>query len=442
MNHIQSWYAFGRSALGSTLLALTLAHCIPGEVTDPGEEPGILEGSGAPELPGQPEIRGALNCGYGSSLCNVCVNRVVSTFAGMPRSPTSKIRYKSRGGDNLPPFNRNLAAFGGNDSHVQTIARLPGADIDIGVVSSGPWFALSRARPGNPGGAGVFLVHFADFAPNDGEALNRSETGDPPSNRETVYYYPTADMDHPGGGQAMGRFFAVAVDCDEASKCGSRNYIDIYNFKEIGSPNALVQRVPVGAQGEQGNVSTITAVSMARLSSGQYLMFVLGKDNAHEGWFYISDLPVIVPSTRWNYAAYWKRSLGAEHNYQNVTMVTECGTGDLYMFGTGNAGYTVGAVIGSTFTGDPPGEEHIALLKIGEVNGQVTMESLGTRTFDPGSSEYCTFRAGATMHATPLGGMALYCSARRANTDALGRPDSKLKMVEYASDVVSGITQR
>ena len=51
----------------------------------------------------------------------------------------------------------------------------------------------------------------------------------------------------------------------------------------------------------------------------------------------------------------------------------------------------------------------------------------------PDSGGFCSFRAGASAYVTPDGELALYCTTRKANTNLLGVPDSKLKFAEFSS---------
>lgn len=47
----------------------------------------------------------------------------------------------------------------------------------------------------------------------------------------------------------------------------------------------------------------ITAAAMARLGTGRHLLFVLGKDEDQQGWFYLSDDSRLDASTAWRFLA-------------------------------------------------------------------------------------------------------------------------------------------
>jgi hypothetical protein len=379
--------------------------------------------------------RGDANCAYGSADCNTCVNDVRGSFRAIANGPTAQIRYKSRGGSNLPPSNRKLEKFDDNDSHVQSIVRLPGVGPDLDPNGKGPWFALSRANPGSVGGSGIFLVQLADLPTHGGFSIETSARGEPPSERGTKAYYPIEGLDHAGGMQAIGSFTVSASSCDKADKCGSNGYMHTFNFANPTN-GVWVNALRVGDQGEPGNTGTVTSAAMAKLASGQHLLFVLGKDTAHEGWFYVSDGSGLAPDSVWRYSGHWHLPLGGANEYQNTQLVTECGTGDLYMVGSGNADYDGklgGGDILQTALNTTPGNNHLSLLKLVPSNNAVAgMEFVDIRQLSPGNGEYCTFRAGASVHVTPDHRMALYCTTRKANEDLRGNADSKLKMEEYA----------
>jgi hypothetical protein len=151
-------------------------------------------------------------------------------------------------------------------------------------------------------------------------------------------------------------------------------------------------------------------------------MFVLGQDKAKQGWFYVSDSDRITTDTQWTAIS---RVGGNDWgSYQNVSMVNECNTGNLYVIATGNDGYASDLI---------PGDNVADLFQIGGTDEEVTMTGRIGRIFRDVPDGFCTFRAGANAYVDSDGKLALYCHAHHANTDIIDGPDSKLKMVEYAS---------
>jgi hypothetical protein len=372
-------------------------------------------------------------CDYGAADCNGCVNDVPKAFNAISARATAQIRYWSEGGHTLPPFSRKLETFEDNDSHVQSVVRLSGVGADLDPNGRGPWFAFSRANPGSVGGSGVFTVQLADFATHGGYALEASARGKPADGRGTKAYYPVEGLDHAGGMQAIGRFVVSGSSCDTPSKCGDNGYAHVWNFTDPRSPGAWVSAVRVGDQGEPGRTGAVTSAAITRLASGQYLLFVQGKDTAHEGWFYLGDGGSLANVTAWRYAGYATLPGGGANEFQNTQLVTECGSGDIYMVGSGNADYD-GSIddVAQTIFKVTPGHNHMSLLKLDASDSSFAALNLVTiRQFSPGDGDYCTFRAGASVHVTPDYKLAAYCTTRKANTDLGGDPDSKLKMEEY-----------
>ncbi|MET0287070.1 MAG: hypothetical protein ABW352_21480 [Polyangiales bacterium] len=355
----------------------------------------------ADRAPAQLEpVRGETRCDEAANDCNRCVTDVPAAFARIASTPSRKLRYSAHGGERLPPFHQRLAGFGSHRAHVQGIAR------------SGDWLVLSRSSPGEVGNAGLFLL--------------------PIDEPETRFYYPIGGVDHPGGLSTLGRYAFVAVDCDDERRCGRATFVDIFDLASPGSRGALLQRFRLGAQGEPGRVHTVTSVAVTRLQTGALLMFVQGKDSRHEGWFYESDAAPQSARTRWTYRGHWTRELARSEQYQNTSLLTECGSGDVYMVGLGNAELNVMSVLLGDALGKAPGVDTMSLLKLGATShGALSMEWQTSRAFDPGDGGFCTFRAAANVHVTPDHTLELYCSTRKAPADPLGLRESTLKLAVF-----------
>ncbi len=357
---------------------------------------------------------GKTDCSYADPACNRCVNNVIAEFNVLPLQPTSNIRYTSRGGSRLPPRNAVLPEFAAWESHVQSIARIPG-------LLGENWFVLSRSRPGNNGSAGFFLVELGDFDGHGGQPLARSSS-DPAPNRITRYYYPISGTDHPGGLQMIGKVMAITASCDTGEACGRRVFVDFYDLVNPGDARNIGHLELNGAQREPNQPSHATSVAVAKLRNGHYLLFVHGKDNRYEGWFYLSGGDRTTLSSNWQFFRYWQATgegivpAGAFNGkYQNTAMLTECGTGNPEFMGPLDEGHAI-----------------MDLFRIEVVGDMLRLRRVGHRIMDSGDGGYCSFRAGAMPHVTPSGGLALYCTAHKANTNIFGNADSKLKMSEFA----------
>jgi hypothetical protein len=349
-----------------------------------------------------------------STFNNRCVDNVETAFAALPQRPTGTMRYRSQGGVRLPPSSAKLEPFGSFDFHVQSITRFAG-----GFDNDRRWIAVSRKHEVDR--AGFFLVHLADADGADGGRLlipGKAYPSDPVAGRETRFYYPVRDTGHPGGMQAFGQFLAIASEAPE----GLSSFIDIYDFR--GGPGAgrVLQRFMIPLSTPSFPTKRIIGgVAMATLRDGRYLMFVLGQDKVREGWFFVSNGTNLTSTTQWLPLSYVKGDSSWDE-YQNVTLVTECNSNQLYVVATGNATYLSDVL---------PGTDHGDLFRLSANSaGNVVMTRVARKTF-VSEDGFCTFRAGATVHADKDGKLILYCHAHHANTDIIDGPDSKLKMAEW-----------
>jgi hypothetical protein len=338
---------------------------------------------------------------------NRCTNDVGLTFAYLSPGPTARIDYRSNGGATLPPFNATLADFYNLQSieyHIQGVGRLSG-------LGDSRWVAVSRSY--TTGRGGVFLVQMGDLPGTDGSLFGPAQAANPPTTRATKYFYPIAGVEHPGGLQAFGAHVAVAVEAPSAP-----SFIQFYDFFQPGASNAAIHRFYTdNTQGENPPVDlSISGVGVTRLSDSRYLMAVLGKDSSRRAWFYVSQ-GTSMNSVIWNY-------LGTVPvpSSQNAQLITECGTGNIYLLATNNERY------------DVPNTNrygNYAYLR------QITYQDLVLKSttvldqvFDSGDGDYCTFRAGVAPYTDPKGNLSLICHTRHA---PLTPGDvQKLKIAEFS----------
>lgn len=385
----------------------------------------------------------------GEGLRNRCVRDVPAAFLSLPPSPTNTAAYVSKAGQRLPPYDATLQLFipfqlslqpstitvlGINLSipftpsvpHVQSLTRF-----ELGDQQDDRWFAVSRAYEG-VNKAGFFLVHLSDMSGANGGPLLEpgvNYLSPVPPDRATQFYYPTDGSPHPGGMQAFGRYLAVAEEAPSGT-----SWVDIYDFAAGFGNGALINRVMMFSDGFPVEPDlSITAVAVTRLNDGRYLMFVLGKDNHRRGWFFVSR--DASPASTWDPFDYFDGTTDAPSQsfqlYQNVTFITECGSGDLYLLATGNTELGVFS----------DGTNYADLFKLeADPAVGVRMTRLSSRNFDPGTNGACTFRAAATGYAVKENRLALYCHAYPQTTLSLGAGGGvigaaispNLKFVEYA----------
>jgi hypothetical protein len=388
-------------------------------------------------------LEGDATCPLHAPTCNRCVHGVVAAVKALSSEPTAAVRYSSMAARRLPPYGATLGAFAGNADHLQGIARL--------VPSDGSnWMVVSRAEPGQLGGGGFFLVELGDVPGHGGEPFGSQHARarylkTNPRARRTRYYHPVESSDHPGGLQMLGRTLAIAASCDSAKACGGRTFVEFHDLSDPAARETRLQRFALFHQDEPHSVPHATSVGVARERDGRYLMFVHGKDDRREGWFYRSDGDQIGPQTQWRYLDHFLGDASWDGRYQSTTLLSECDSGDMYLLGTGNPGYraTFRPRLSPAMVSDlllfllvdgavDEGQELLHLFKLSNNGSHIQMRRVYETSWRPDSGAFCSFRAGATAYVTPNGRLALYCTTRKANTNLFGHPDSKLKLLEFA----------
>jgi hypothetical protein len=151
----------------------------------------------------------------------------------------------------------------------------------------------------------------------------------------------------------------------------------------------------------------IRGAALGRLQDGRYLVFVAGKEGPdidQQGWFYISDDVGPSKDMTWSFRA--QVELGG--NYQNVSLLNECKTRDIYVLGTSNADY---------FGPLDSGDERADLFKVemDPASRKVSLKRVVSREFNTPADGACTFRAGANAFVDQSGQLALYCHAHHAS---------------------------
>jgi hypothetical protein len=411
---------------GLVWLAGTSASCVVAtdlEQADPewDEESELDEGDDSGKAVPGFQMLGLSSSVFGAADHNRCVNNVQAAFNALPGSPSGSIRYRSQGDKRLPPFNAKLAKFASWNDHIQSIGRLSGVD-------DNRWAVVTRSKKDSIGGAGIFMVHLGDVSGTDGARWvppGGGFTNDPPAVRSTQYYYPITGTDHPGGVQTIGH---KAVVVSEAPS-GQSSFVDFFDFSVPGATNALMQRFTLtGGLGEPvAPARALSGAAALKLDSGKYLLFVLGKDTDRNGWLYVSDRNSLEPATGWQFLDYVSAAdgsiIGDFREYQNVTLLTECGTKHVYMVATNNA----------SFSGPlDSGQDFADLFHLTASGSTVTLNRVAARNFHEGGGGYCTFRAAANVHVSNQGDLIMYCHTHHSNTNIFGNPDSKLKLAEFA----------
>ncbi len=248
-------------------------------------------------------LKGNINCRVGDLDCNLCTPNVRSTFATFKNAGGRDYDYGfdltrsyAPGGFTPPEFLTITPTKGGG--HLQTLARIPLE----GTGTTRTWFAATYGK----GELGSSVVYLVSMPTNTAGTLS----GD-----GRLEYVFRAPGDHPGGSQAVGT--TLVVSHDELSNGG---YFEAYDFTSLGSSPTAAVRMPT-----LGN-KRMAAVAATKLAGGGLL--VLGKqagdDEKSYDLYYAHTVRNGVPG--WQYIG---KGAGSEQ-IENVSLVTECGTGDLY----------------------------------------------------------------------------------------------------------------
>jgi hypothetical protein len=292
--------------------------------------------SGPVVLEGIQELRGNTACTAGERDCNFCVNDVVGSFQNLPSHYEVMGFYL--GFHPAPPFNLDIGDcpefpwWTEYHGHWQGIQRLSGADgrylvatrdkirWQTGIDYAG--FAVVRLDGSQMVGRGPFISN-RDIGgpPTTGDSVDQTVRRPPPHK-------------HPGGIQVMGDILVVGTDSEVL-------------FYDLSVPASLqLEEPPLGALPDPGSEYGTSAVALAQLETGRYLLVVLN-GGAKSLDFYLSDEADTMASPSRSCVKFSRvdrfYGLGSGSaltdiwdNYQGINLVTDCASGQLYLVATGN----------------------------------------------------------------------------------------------------------
>jgi hypothetical protein len=355
--------------------------------------------------------RGETRCAYGASDCNRCVYDVQGQFKKMtidgamdrraadwtftpgnyyaPKGtlPSSTFDYvdvalSDLGLTGTPP-NIDVHDFG----HFQSFARLPTtADNEIAYVTAfdgknGSLFGTTAKRM-----SGV----------DEGRLSNA-----------TLSYMDGARTVHIGGMQGIGRRALIAQE----TPGGGPATLSFYDFTYPSAPSALHTDLrAVSGQNSAANVGVV------KLASGGYFI-VSSEGSYHQNYrvYYTPSLsaprlePIYRPSVVYPSAP--SRS-GTKDGFENVSLVTECGTGDVYMVGVTGPDMFGGMAIstatyGAVDSGYGAAKGTWSLYKL---TNPISAELVATNAVDMDRAS-CDPRGGGSAFAGQHGELVFYCTA-------------------------------
>jgi len=337
-------FQVGRS-FGGAVNSKSFKSCIPTAAVS--QRPGSVVARPAipitvPVLPvATPRIGTAKVCAFGSPDCNVCANHVVKQFLRLgyypgagkhgksERGASARLKFRTNRGVDLPPSGQSYHGFSVHN-HMEGIVRIPSS---TGV----PWFVLTKAMGSHD--SGILMLQMAKMSAHRGEKLVNGFAGNheqsPDSTGGVVSYFKQiSGTRHTGGAQMLGQKL-VAVPSECFGKNCNNSWVDFFDVTNRRNPRS-VSKVPLG--GGKGHY-----VSAARLSDGKTLLLVNEDDAGHFDIFTNPGSPLTTRSP-WRHVGRgmqdfsefanqgWHVTGKTKHpfTYQNASLVTECGTGDLF----------------------------------------------------------------------------------------------------------------
>ncbi|RMF60006.1 MAG: T9SS C-terminal target domain-containing protein [Calditrichaeota bacterium] len=315
-----------------------------------------------------PFLRGYLETPEGSEVCNPCVENAIEALN------TLNSRGQSLGfnwGADYP-----TVAGAGTQNHWQGIQRLPARGLDfpyLVVCSSHRDFILSGGEIEQISGPARFaIVELASRSATTGRLRsNRLRFGKltrevRPADKDRIVLGQiiSREYDHPGGMQMVGSYLLVGTD----GNIGHDRNTALFTLWDLSNP--LEPRQVWDPRWELPGRNA-NSVGITRLADGNYLM-VRALGDAKELEFYILDSDLETSPASYHDGTPWDRwrhkelrsellkpdgsldlkwaDLGGifgDAGYQNTSIVTECGTGKLYL--VASHGRRPGGLGGSDF---------------------------------------------------------------------------------------------
>ena len=343
---------------------------------------------------------GNKGCAWGSSDCNVCARDVVNSFNSLDRN-----------GDILA-FNLGNTPDPAWDDwddwhhHWQGIQRI--------MAGNGQYFIITQDSE-NPKES-IFSIIQMGTRNTDGQRFRSNlllwhsdfENTIPAATDYARAYKRISTVNtHPGGIQAMGDYLAVGAG-DEVKLYNIHSPWASYGFGEI-----------IDREDKTGS-----ATALAQLWDGSFLLVVSDGD-AKSLDFYKStgtsmkywedSFYTWVPSN-----LIWDRNkfFYGWDTFQSINLVTDCGTGKLYLVATGNLDKTAdcgGKIIGKPC--NPNGQNWASLYEVTQQGDQVTLKKVAERQFFCGYDHktYCNFDAAAGVFVDSDHQLYLYSTEHASN---------------------------
>lgn len=339
-------------------------------------------GSTEPRLPSV--LLGLTSCAWGAADCNPpltgssAIHQVNNLFTGQGQAKRSHLLEKTGTQSVL-----NMSW------HWQSIQRAVSG-------TNGRFLAVTASIDNAPGRLYVFEV---GEEPANGDPFGAG-SGQVGANRSLIML--TADnrsssdgkrRNHAGGSQLLGRILGVGVECHKSqSICSGLNAA--VAFHDLSTPAA-----PAARGNFELPYTNAGTVSLAKLSTGEYLMIV-GEGDAAKLNFYTSTSP----TSGWTFRESWSKSTDTVFTsigdsnygaYQNLHLVTDATDGGrLYLVATHNDSALAN------------GDDWVDLYRVESVAGQARLTKVAKRHI--WCDSFCNLDAGGGAYVTPAGRLVVY----------------------------------
>ena len=225
---------------------------------------------------------------------------------------------------------------------------------------------------------------------------------------------------HPGGISVLGKYVYVAQWCqdkgNEGKWCEESSASDhgfgfsVYDVSAVHNNSAINSNPPKHVHYHHAynepwiGTSSTASIAAVKLDAPLYLV-ALGKSGGKRYGFYLASSPT-GPYVFLNYS-----DIGLYG--ENANFVTECKTGDIYMFQIEEYGKWY----------DNNRADKVHLYKLIRDNQKITFQKELSRTFHcrgnvsiDGAADWCNFDAGGGFYVTPLGKLVLYATEKEQSS--------------------------
>lgn len=332
--------------------------------------------------------KGDSRCRYGEADCNVCAVNVQQQFkmAAAQRIRWSRSRWNFKWPQRYPPQNKSpMDIFDGNPK----FAGIPDGHIQGFVKTNSRLYPYAGSHSHKKHG-GVFVVKRGSQGNNYLASLHQTKSR------------------HPSGVHTIGNYVAYGFN---------NNSI---HFRDINSPNqSRVVSLPMP------NTNFGGGLGIVRLSRDNHLIITTGpggQDNRprYNRFYHLKSINGVPSSIRFlnqsttNKPAQWPSGFKFS---ENMSLITECGTGDIYAIHTSGDEKGLSALTGNGYWRLSKLVSRQNILGLTAINGFTKRQNIKS----------CYARAAATVHVNPQNRLEFLCHAYAKDPDGslfnvLGKP--------------------